>query len=253
MIPPRVIPILSIDERRLVKTVRYKRPNYIGDPINAIKIFNEKEVDELAILDIRATLKKREPDYDHLFEMAGEAFMPIAYGGGINSFNQAKRVFDCGIEKVIINSAYYLNPHLVREISETYGSQSVVLSLDISKNIFGKSILVSHSGTKRVRQSLTSVLTHLKDSQVGEIVINDITKEGRYKGYNLRLIEEVANSISLPTIANCGAASIKDFEQALKIGASAVAASSMFVYRNQNTNSILINYPNEHERSKITS
>lgn len=241
---PRVIPILGIINRKLVKTVRYKKPNYLGDPINAIKIFNDKEVDELAVLDIRATKEKKEPDYQHLEEMAGEAFMPMAYGGGIKTFDQAKRIFDCGFEKVILNTGYFENPTLAQEISETYGAQSVVLSIDINKNLFGKMICTTHSGTKRLKQSLKEILHQIPENQVGELILNDVTRDGTFSGYNLPLIKQVAEQLSLPLIANTGANGLENLQEALENGASAVAASSIFVYKNNNRESILINYSN---------
>ena len=240
---PRVIPILGIQNKKLVKTVKYKRPNYLGDPINAIKIYNDKEVDELAIVDIRASKDKSHPKYEHLFEMAGEAFMPIAYGGGVDTFEKAKKVFDCGIEKIILNSGYFANPNLVNEIAETFGAQSVVLSLDLNKNIFGKYVLTTSSGSKSLKLKLSNFLANLDTSNIGEILINDITLDGTFKGYNLPLIDQVSKAVKIPVIANCGCNGFENLNQAIKSGASAVAASSIFVYKNNNPESILINYP----------
>ncbi len=240
----RIIPILGINNRKLVKTVRYKKPNYLGDPINAIKIFNDKEVDELAVVDIRATIDNKEPNYEHLYDMAGEAFMPMAYGGGIKTFDQAKKVFDCGFEKVILGTSFLNNPMLVEEIAATYGNQSVVISLDSSINIFGKQTINTHSGTKKVKIKLDEAIVKINESSAGELLLNDIMLEGTFKGYNLALVKQVAEQIQIPLIANCGAGSTRDFQQAIMNGASAVAASSVFVYKNNNTQSILINYVN---------
>lgn len=242
MIKPRIIPILSINNRKLVKTVRYKKPNYLGDPINAIKIFNDKEVDELAVIDIRATIENKEPDYQHLFEMAGEAFMPMAYGGGIKSFDQAKKIFDCGFEKVILNTAFFAQPNLSSQIAATYGNQSVVVSLDVSKSLFGKLTVTTQSGTKKLKLNLQEALNLINQSDAGELLLNDIQNEGTFAGYNLPLIKQVSQQLNIPVIANCGAKDNQSFKDALQNGASACAASSIFVYKNNNPQSILINY-----------
>ena len=244
MTRPRIIPILGIQNKKLVKTIKYKKPNYLGDPINAIKIFNDKEVDELAVIDIRATVNKQEPNYLHLEEMAGEAFMPMAYGGGIDTFDKAKRIFDCGFEKVILNSGYFINADLAKEISETYGAQSVVLSLDLKTNLFGKLICTTHSGKTKIKSSFEQIVNSISHNYVGEVILNDISRDGTFLGYNLGLINKVSKSLPIPVIANLGANSINNFKEALQAGASAVAASSMFVYRNRNPNSILISYQN---------
>ncbi len=243
----RVIPVLQIKDFGLYKTLKYKNPKYIGDPVNAIKIFNEKEVDELAIVDISATAKNKEPNYDLIYQMAGEAFMPLAYGGGVFSFNQAKKIFACGIEKIIINTAFYRNPKLLEEISEVYGSQSVVFSLDVNTNFFGRNYPVSNSGTVKVKKDIVSVAKEAEKRGAGEILLNYIPHDGTYKGYNLSLIRKISDSVNIPIIANCGASGIKDFYQAVKNGASAVAAGSYFAFKTNDRDSILINYPSQEQ------
>jgi imidazole glycerol-phosphate synthase subunit HisF len=240
----RIIPILGIKDGKLVKTVKYNKSKYIGDPINAIKIFNDKEVDELAIIDIRATINSSEPNYGHLADMASEAFMPMSYGGGIDSFDKARRVFDCGIEKIIINTSFYSNFQLIDEVASTYGSQSVVISVDVNKNWLSKEFTTTHSGTRKSKRTLEETIEMINRSNAGEVLLNDISRDGTFEGFNLSLIQRVSSRLSLPLVANCGGRDLEDIRQALSAGASAVAASSMFIFRNQNPNSILINYKN---------
>lgn len=242
----RVIPVLSINEGQLVKTIQFKRPNYLGDPINAIKILNDKEVDEIAVVDIRASQDKTLPNYSLIQEMAGECFMPLAYGGGVSNYEIAKKVFDLGVEKIILNTSLLNNLNVPAEIAATFGEQSVVGSIDIGKSLFRKDVLKFSSGNKSSKENIVSFAKTLVENGVGEIFINCIQNEGTFSGYNISVISEIANAVSVPVVAYGGAAKISDFVKAVSEGgASAVAASSMFVYKNNNTNSILINYPNQ--------
>lgn len=238
----RVIPVLLLDNGKLVKTIQFKKPNYIGDPVNAVKIFNDKEVDEIVILDISATKENREPDYAKIEEICSEAFMPFAYGGGIKSLNQVDRLFQLGIEKVVLNSALNSNLTLVRQISEKYGAQSVVASIDVKKNLFGRYIAYSHSGQKRIKLSLEQYLKEILSAGVGEIFLNSIDRDGSYLGYDLELINKVSSSSLVPLVACGGARDINDIKSAIKNGASAAAAGSMFVYSKKGKG-VLINYP----------
>lgn len=240
----RVIPVLGIESRKMVKTIQFKKPKYLGDPINAIKIFNEKEVDEICILDIRASIKNREPDYDHIFEMAGEAFMPMAYGGGVSTFEQAKKVFACGVEKVILNSAFVKNPSLFNEIAQTYGEQSVVLSLDVAKNWRGEWVTKWNSGSKK-GEKLKNFMQTMNDISVGEVLLHNIEREGTFKGIDLALVQQVATQTNVPVVGVGGVNSLQNMLEAAKSGASAIAAASYFSFKNNNTDSILINYPNQ--------
>ena len=244
----RVIPILSIIEGQLVKTKRFKNPNYLGDPINAIKIFNDKEVDEIVVIDIRASLHNQAPDYSLIKEMAGECFMPLAYGGNINSFQIAKKIFDLGVEKVVLNTNIQNNFKLTLDIASTYGDQSVVASIDIGNSLFRKRVMKFKSGSISCRENILHFCKELVNNGVGEILLNNIERDGMFSGYDIELISEIANNISVPVIAYGGASNMEDFVNAtLNGGASAVAASSMFVYKNNNTESILINYPSQEE------
>jgi cyclase len=236
----RVIPVLSIDNGQLVKTIKFKNPNYLGDPINAIKILNDKSVDEVAVVDIRASYRNKEPDYNLIAEMAGECFMPLAYGGGVTTFAMAKKIFELGVEKIIINTANQNDFSLVKEIAATYGDQSVVGSLDIGESFFKKKQLKFNSGTQKSKAEIVDFAVEMTQNGVGEILINSIDRDGTFKGYDVDLIREIAQKVSVPVVAYGGASSISDFVEVVSKGkASAVAASSMFVYKNNNTESIL--------------
>jgi cyclase len=238
----RVIPVLTIMGNRLVKTVKFKNPNYIGDPLNAIKIFNEKKVDELMVLDIEASQKKEEPNYKLIFEMAGEAFMPLGYGGGIKTLDQAKKIFALGIEKVILNSVLMHNPKLITEIANIYGAQSVVVSLDYKKNLFGKTKPCFFSGEDTLNRDLISFAQEMINHGAGEIILHDTDREGTFTGYNLQKLKELS-TLSVPLVAMGGCNSLEDMKNAMQNGANALAAGSFFVYRNNDTNAIMINYP----------
>lgn len=240
----RIIPVLTLQNERLVKTFRFKNPTYIGDPINAVKIFNEKEVDEIVILDITATKEKREPNYNKIEEIASEAFMPFAYGGGITKLSQIEKLFKLGIEKVVLNSALGTNMGLVSEAAKIFGSQSIVASIDVKKNLFGKTNAYKISGTTKIDVPLFDFVKQLEQAGVGEFFINSIDKDGTYSGYDLDLIKQLSNHLSSPIVACGGASSIDSFLPAIQHGASAVAAGSMFVYTGS-TRGILINYPKQ--------
>jgi cyclase len=230
----------------LVKTIRFKNPTYIGDPINAVKIFNEKEVDEIVILDITASKEKREPNYTKIEEIASEAFMPFAYGGGITKLSQIEKLFKLGIEKVVLNSVLESNMGLVSEAAKIFGSQSIVASIDVKKNLFGKTNAYKISGTTKIDLSLVDFVKQLEQAGVGEFFINSIDKDGTYSGYDLDLIKQLSTQVSAPIVACGGASSIDSFLPAIQHGASAVAAGSMFVYTGS-TRGILINYPKQED------
>ena len=238
----RIIPVLSIMGNRLVKTVKFKKPNYIGDPLNAIKIFNEKQVDELLILDIEASKQNKEPNYKLIYEMAGEAFMPLGYGGGIKTLEQAEKIFALGIEKVVLNSVLFENPKIITQIANIYGSQSVVLSLDFKKNILGKLRPHFYSGKEYIKKEINAFALEMIDLGIGEIILQDIEKDGTFGGYNLEMFAELKN-LSIPIVAMGGCNSLNNMKEAISRGADAIAAGSLFVYRNNDPKSILINYP----------
>jgi cyclase len=240
----RLIPVLLLDKGKLVKTVKFKKPNYIGDPVNAVKIFNDKEVDEIVLLDITATKNGREPDYEKIEEICSEAFMPFAYGGGINSLDQVDRLFQLGIEKVVLNSVLNSNIGLVNQISDKYGAQSIVASIDVKKNLFGKYVAYSHSGLKKVGTSVEKYLNRISEAGVGEVFLNSIDRDGTFLGYDLELINQMSKLTGVPLVACGGACDLNDFKSAIENGASAIAAGSLFVYRGKQKG-ILINYPSQ--------
>jgi cyclase len=249
----RVIPILLLQNAGLVKTVRFKKPTYIGDPINAVKIFNEKEVDEIALLDIEASRQNHEPDYKKIREICSEAFMPFAYGGGIKNIDQIKMLFQTGIEKVIINTQAFYKPQLIEEASAIFGSQSIVLSIDVKKNIYGKNKVWVASGTLNTKYSPDDYAKKMVDYGAGEIILTSIDREGTYQGYDTNLIQSVSNSINIPVVANGGASSIESFYPAIKAGASAVAAGSIFVYHGSQKGILISYFPQKDMQKKLFS
>ena len=250
---PRIIPILSIEGDRLVKTVKFKKPNYLGDPLNAIRIFNDKMVDEIAIVDIKVSKLKKEPNYNLVEEMASQCFSPLSYGGGITTLDQAKKIFDLGVEKIILNTSAFLNPKLVNEIATSFGSQSVVASFDIKKDIFGNLKIHCLSASKKIQKPINYWLEVLQKEGVGEVLLQDVSRDGTFSGINSSLIEEAKEQVDVPIVYVGGVRSLDDIKLALKSGAQAVAAGSFFAYRNNDTNSILIDYPKYSEIKKVFS
>lgn len=251
MVQPRVIPILTYIEEKLVKTVKFKNPNYIGDPINAVKLFNELEIDELAFLDIRASKNNSRINFELIKAIASECFMPVAYGGGIKELSEIKTLFSIGVEKIILNSAAIANPNLIREAANIYGSQSILVSIDVKKNIFSKYVIYSKGGSTKVAKELIEFVEIAEKNGTGEIIINSIDNDGLMNGFDIDLINKVAKSVGIPVIALGGAGSLDDFKKAvLKGGASAVGAGSMFVYHGREKG-ILINYPAREELENL--
>jgi imidazole glycerol-phosphate synthase subunit HisF len=237
----RVIPTLLIQDGGLVKGGNFRNHKYVGDPINAVKIFNDKEVDELAIIDISATKQKKTPNIIQINEIASEAFMPVSYGGGINRIEQVDQILFHGIEKVILNTSALENPSLVTEIARKYGNQSVIVSIDVKKDWLGRYYVYSHNGRKNTGKSPIQFAKECEDRGAGEIMLTSIDREGTYSGYDLQLIKSISATISIPLIANGGAGSFKDFKEAISNGASAVAAGNLFVFQRP-LNAVLISY-----------
>jgi cyclase len=240
----RVIPVLLIQQRGLVKSVKFKDYKYVGDPINAVRIFNEKEVDELAIVDINASKENRAPNISNIEEIVSEAFMPIAYGGGITTVDQVKKILSAGVEKVIINRSAVKNPNLITEIAKQFGSQSVVVSIDYKKNFFGRQGVYIENGKTNTGLDPMAFAKQLEDAGAGEIILNSIERDGTFGGYDLDMIKKVSRAVGIPVIAMGGASSIEDFRQASLNGASAVGAGSMFVFKGPHR-AVLINYPEQ--------
>lgn len=252
MLRPRIIPCLLVKDGGLVKTISFENPKYVGDPINAVRIFNEKEVDELIVLDIDASTENREPDYNMIEHLAEECRMPLCYGGGVKSVEQVQRIIGLGVEKVAISSAAVKNPTLVRTASECVGNQSVVVVLDIKKRaIDNKYEVFLHNG-KMATGSFPDVLaTQMERLGAGEIVINSIDHDGVMKGYDLALVEKIRESINVPLTVLGGAGSLHDIGLLInKYGAIGCAAGSLFVFKGI-FRAVLINYPNKAEKDAL--
>ena len=243
MLLNRAIPCLLLDKDGLYKTVQFKKPIYVGDPINAVKIYNEKEVDELMILDYTSSRDKREPNYELLKQIASECFMPLAYGGGINKYEQAAKLFELGIEKVALNNSAIENPNLIKEITSVYGNQSVIVSLDIKKNLWGKYTVFTMNGSKKAQEDLVQLLKKIENLGAGELLITNIDREGTWTGYDIELIKLVSETVNIPVIANGGCGNINHISDAVKLGkASAAAVGSMAVFQKKGMG-VLISFP----------
>lgn len=239
----RIIPCLLYDGSGLVKTVKFKNPSYIGDPINAIKIFNEKEVDELILIDIMASKQKRKPNFDKIADMASEAFMPFAYGGGVKTYEDFARLYKLGVEKVVVNSLIQENPELIKQVIEQYGAQAVVACIDFKRPLFGAKAPYSHIGHK-IKYDLTGYANYLtSDLEVGELMINSVDKDGTWEGYDVEVIKELLDTVEIPVIACGGCGSIEDLKTVLyTTNVSAAAIGSMAVYSKKGMG-VLINFP----------
>lgn len=243
MFRPRVMPCLLLHRGGLVKTRRFRQPVYLGDPINTARIFSDKEVDELVVLDIDASREGRPPDYELLAEIAGECFMPFSYGGGVATIEQVRRLIRCGIEKVIITSAALDSTALVTQAAELFGSQAVVGGLEVRRDRDLGWRLSSHSGTRLASRTLDEHIDRLVAAGAGELLINDVDREGTGRGYDLGLIRHVSGRVSVPVVACGGAATIEHLREAVQQGgASAVAAGSMFVFHGRHR-AVLVHYP----------
>lgn len=240
----RVIPVLLIQDGGLVKSVRFKNHKYVGDPINAVKIFNEKEVDEIVILDISASRQKRPPDVPRIAEIAGEAFMPLAYGGGITHIDQIKSILYEGAEKVVLNTSALSNPQLVSEAARRFGNQSIVVSVDVKKDWLGRYRVYQLNGTKNTGQEPVTFARQMEEQGAGELFLTSIERDGTFEGYDLELIHSVAHAVNIPLVACGGASKVAHFREAVEAGASAVAAGSMFVFQGPHR-AVLISYPDQ--------
>jgi cyclase len=242
---PRIIPVLLLHRGGLYKTKQFKNPSYVGDPINAVRILNEKEVDELLILDIDCSKEDKEPNYNIIEEIVSEAFMPVGYGGGISSLEIARKVFQLGIEKVIINTALENNLELLAQIAAIYGAQAVVASIDYKMSFLGGKKAYFASGSRKSAHSPIGLAQIAEKAGAGELILNSIDRESTYKGYDLELLKQVVNSVNIPVIVSGGARINLDFDTAKQIGASGMAAGSMFVYQRPH-NAVLISYPSNY-------
>ena len=247
----RIIPVLLLKNAGLYKTVKFKDPKYIGDPLNAVKIFNEKEVDELLFIDITATVENRRPPIKFLSEIASECFMPLCYGGGITSLEDVKSIIKAGVEKVSINSYAVKKPDFIKEISGIYGSSTIVVSIDVKKSFLGKYEVYIHSGKVNTKLDPVKFAVQMAEAGAGEILLNSIDRDGTMQGYDIDLIKRVSQEIDIPVIACGGAGKTTDFSDIVNnAGASAGAAGSMFVFHGKHK-AVLINYPSQNELKEL--
>jgi cyclase len=251
MLRPRIIPSLLIHKNGLVKTIKFKNHKYIGDPLNTVRIFNEKEVDELAIFDIDASVTGAEPNYKLLKKLANQSRMPLCYGGGVKTVDQALKIFELGIEKIALSSAIIENPNLIKEIAQRVGCQSIIAVLDIKKKIFGNYELAIYNGSKLTGLNPIDFAKKVESLGVGEIILNSIDNDGVMKGYDIKLLDQVARNLKIPLTILGGAGSISDFKEVIdKHGIIGVAAGSLFVFKGP-YKAVLINYPSNEDKEKI--
>ncbi len=250
MLRTRIIPCLLLREESLVKTVQFKKPSYIGDPINTVRIFNELEVDELAFLDIMASRNKSKPSFDVLQTIADECFMPLSYGGGLRDVASADRIFQIGFEKVILNTALFERPELISEISKRFGSQSIIVAIDVKKSVWGKYCVTCRSGTEVRKRHPVAWAKEIESRGAGEILLTSIDREGTWKGFDVELIEQVSSAVSVPVIAHGGAGNVVDIGEVVKRGkASAVGLGSMVVYQRKGMG-VLVNFPDSEQLAR---
>lgn len=251
MLDIRIIPVLLYKNQGLYKSIKFKNHNYIGDPINAIKIFNDKEVDELIFLDIDATINKTGVNYNIIEQISSECFMPLSYGGGISTLKEIENILKLGVEKVVLNSFAISNLNFIREASEKFGSSTIVVSVDYRRNIFGQTRVYSKSGTEKSNFDPLQYCKLLEEYGVGEIMLNSIERDGMMIGYDLNFIEEATRKIGVPIIACGGAGSLDDLKNLYELtNVSAMAAGSMFVYHGP-FKAVLINYPSREDKKYI--
>ncbi len=244
MLANRVIPCLLLSGRSLVKTKQFRDPKYLGDPLNIVRIFNEKEVDELILLDILSTVNHTEVQFELVHDIVSEAFMPVAYGGGVRTIHDARRLISMGIEKVVLNTTAIENPAFVRGAASALGSQSVVVCIDAKRAASGRYEAYTHGGRKRAEGDAVSTAQEMERMGAGEIVIQSIDRDGMMTGYDLDLVKQVSRAVHVPVIACGGAGTLDHFGEAVRLGgASAVAAGSMFVFQGKHR-AVLLSYPN---------
>ena len=242
MLKHRVIPCLLLRDGGLVKTTRFSNPKYVGDPINAIRIFNEKEVDELMVLDIAASKHNREPEYELIEHFAGECFMPLCYGGGVRNVEQADRLFSLGVEKICLQTAALNDLSLISRLADRFGSQSILVSVDVKGTFWGNKKLYMSARGKTHTESWSSFMQRAVAAGAGEIVLNSVDRDGTMGGVDVGMISQASNSIFVPLIAIGGVGSLEDISVAVSAGASAVAAGAFFVYHGPHR-AVLITYP----------
>lgn len=255
MLTSRIIPVLLVKNKGLVKTVQFREPKYVGDPLNAVRIFNEKEADELTVLDIDATKDNREPDYRMIEQLASECRMPLCYGGGVKTVDQAKRILGLGVEKIALSSVAVDSPALISELAKQVGRQSVVVVMDVKreKGLFGSRYdIYTHNGTRRLKMNPVEFAEKMQAEGAGEVMVNSIDCDGMMQGYDLELIHKVKSAISVPLTALGGAGSLDDIRKLIATeGLIGAAAGSLFVFKGK-YRAVLINYPCAEEKRGLT-
>jgi cyclase len=247
---PRVIPVLLLRGEGLVKGIQFKNHTYVGDPMNAVHIFNEKEVDELIFLDIIATQENRIPHLEYISQIADECYMPFTVGGGIKDVKQIREILSAGAEKVSINTTAMENPTLITEAANLFGSQSIVVSIDYKKPWLGSKQVFTHSGSRGTKLNPVEWAVNVAEFGAGEILLNSIDRDGTMQGFDLETISQVSNAVNIPVIACGGAWKVEHFDEAVSSGASAVAAGSMFVFHGRRR-AVLISYPSQNEFDRV--
>ena len=242
MIFNRIIPTLLLSRGRIVKGQNFKNHRYVGDPTNIVKIFNDKEVDELIILDIDASGSNADIDFECIKALSEECFMPLCYGGGISNIEQARKIFSIGVEKVCLQSSALSRPELISEIASEFGNQSVVVSIDITTSFFGKYQMYHAVSRSRFKESWLDHARKCVDLGAGEVLITSVKHEGLLRGIDINLIKEAAANLSVPVIAGGGISSLDDIKLALQLGASAVSIGSFFVFHGPHR-AVLVNVP----------
>lgn len=252
MLRPRIIPCLLIQNGGLVKTVRFGKPKYVGDPINAVRIFNEKEVDEIIVLDIDATVRQQEPNYKMIANLAAECRMPLCYGGGVKTVGQVQQIISLGVEKVALSAAVVNNPELISEVAVQAGGQSIVVVMDVKKTgLLRRYEVFTHNGTKGAGFDPVLFAKKAESLGAGEIVVNSIDHDGEMRGYDFELIDKVRGAINIPITALGGAGSLTDMNTLInRHGIIGAAAGSLFVFKGK-YRAVLINYPNRTEKDNL--
>lgn len=245
MLLPRLIPVLLLQDKGLVKTRRFEKPKYLGDPINTVRIFNEKETDELIFLDITASKLQKKPQFDIIRNIAEECFMPVCYGGGISTLEDIHTIIQLGVEKVSINSKFFEDPQFVRRAADTFGSSTIVVAMDIKKTFLNKYEVCAFSATKRKKMHPVDYALMAEDYGAGEIFVNSVDRDGMKTGYDLEILNQISQKVSVPVIACGGAAGLDDVKQLFeKTKVAAAAAGSMFVFHGK-LDAVLISYPSQ--------
>ena len=251
MLRPRIIPCLLVKDKGLVKTVNFKNPKYVGDPINAVRIFNEKEVDELMVIDIDATSDNREPDYKMIENLAAECRMPLCYGGGVKTVEQAQRIFSLGVEKIAISSAAIENISLISEIAKVVGTQSVIVVIDVKKKLLGGYEVCTHNGKKKTGKDPVEFAKQVQKLGAGEIVVNSIDNDGVMKGFDFTIIDKIRQAVTIPMTVLGGAGSLEDISKVIeKYKIIGVSAGSLFVFKGV-YKAVLINYPSKIDKAAM--